>query len=97
MRRCERARRSTRRLHESWPPSTSAGGTCIVTADHGNAEQMLTEAGLPHTAHTTNLVPVVVVPAGGAQAFGIQGLHSGRLADVAPTVLDCSGCRSRRS
>lgn len=61
------------------------GGTCIVTADHGNAEQMLTEAGCPHTAHTTNLVPVVVVAS--SPTTSITSIRDGRLADIAPTVL----------
>ena len=40
--------------------TTSLGGVCLVTADHGNAEQMLEADGVsPHTAHTTNLVPLV--------------------------------------
>ncbi|KAA2213144.1 2,3-bisphosphoglycerate-independent phosphoglycerate mutase [Teichococcus oryzae] len=59
------------------------GGTLLVTADHGNAEMMRDPAtGGPHTAHTTNPVPVVMVggPAGVA-------LSDGRLADVAPTLL----------
>lgn len=70
------------------------GGTAIVTADHGNAEQMLTDAGTPHTSHTTNLVPIIVAPAPRAagQASGeVTGLRSGRLADVAPTVLALLG------
>ena len=61
-----------------------AGGAMVVTADHGNAEMMIDpETGGPHTAHTTNPVPVAVVgaPAGAA-------LADGRLADLAPTVLD---------
>lgn len=63
------------------------GGALLVTADHGNAELMRDPAtGGPHTAHTTNLVPVVLVggPAGAA-------LHEGRLADVAPTLLALMG------
>ena len=65
------------------------GGTCIITADHGNAEHMLTDAGAPHTAHTTNLVPVIVAAAPGSElAASVVGMHAGRLADVAPTVLD---------
>jgi 2,3-bisphosphoglycerate-independent phosphoglycerate mutase len=64
------------------------GGVALVTADHGNAEQMLTADGRPHTAHTTNRVPFVVSAAGGAISRGITGMRSGRLADVAPTVLD---------
>ncbi len=64
-----------------------AGGAIIVTADHGNCETMVDpETGGPHTAHTTNLVPVMVQggPAGAA-------LRDGRLADLAPTVLDLMG------
>jgi 2,3-bisphosphoglycerate-independent phosphoglycerate mutase len=65
-----------------------AGGTMLVTADHGNAEQMKDpETGQPHTAHTTGPVPVVLVnpPA------GISGIGDGRLADVAPTMLALLG------
>lgn len=61
-----------------------AGGTMLVTADHGNAEQMLDPAtGQPHTAHTMNKVPLLLVnpPA------GITALHDGRLADIAPSIL----------
>ncbi|WP_422049207.1 2,3-bisphosphoglycerate-independent phosphoglycerate mutase [Shimia sp.] len=61
----------------------AAGGTMIVTADHGNCEVMVDpETGGPHTAHTTNLVPVVLVN-------GPEGtvLRDGRLADLAPTLL----------
>jgi 2,3-bisphosphoglycerate-independent phosphoglycerate mutase len=57
-------------------------GICLVTADHGNAEQMLEPDGSPHTAHTTNPVPLVAVGWGGRLRNG------GRLADIAPTVLD---------
>jgi 2,3-bisphosphoglycerate-independent phosphoglycerate mutase len=70
------------------------GGVAIVTADHGNAERMLTDDGMPHTSHTTSLVPFIVVPASGIDGepapirFNVQG---GRLADVAPTVLDLLG------
>ncbi|MCR8548784.1 2,3-bisphosphoglycerate-independent phosphoglycerate mutase [Salipiger sp. P9] len=59
------------------------GGAMIVIADHGNCETMWDEAtNGPHTAHTTNLVPVILFggPAGAK-------LHDGRLADVAPTLL----------
>lgn len=61
-----------------------AGGAMIVCADHGNCEVMIDPAtGGPHTAHTTNPVPVILVggPAGAS-------LVSGRLADLAPTLLD---------
>ena len=64
-----------------------AGGAMIVTADHGNCEMMIDpETGGPHTAHTTNPVPVALVggPAG-------VTLRNGRLADLAPTLLDLMG------
>jgi 2,3-bisphosphoglycerate-independent phosphoglycerate mutase len=65
-----------------------AGGTMLVTADHGNAEMMRDPAtGQPHTAHTLNLVPLVLVNAPAQFA----GLQSGRLADVAPTLLELMG------
>ena len=59
------------------------GGAMIVTADHGNCDMMIDpETGGPHTAHTLNLVPVVLV--GGPED---AKLRDGRLADLAPTVL----------
>jgi 2,3-bisphosphoglycerate-independent phosphoglycerate mutase len=63
------------------------GGTMIVTADHGNCETMVDPVtGGPHTAHTTNLVPVILTggPAGAK-------LRDGRLADLAPTLLALMG------
>ncbi|MFM7552091.1 MAG: 2,3-bisphosphoglycerate-independent phosphoglycerate mutase [Actinomycetota bacterium] len=60
-------------------------GVVVVTADHGNAEQMLDAGGEPHTAHTTNPVPVLVVGA------DVRLRPEGRLADLAPTVLDLLG------
>jgi 2,3-bisphosphoglycerate-independent phosphoglycerate mutase len=64
-----------------------AGGAMIVTADHGNCEQMIDPVtGGPHTAHTTNPVPVILV--GGP--VGAR-LRPGRLADLAPTVLELMG------
>ncbi|HEY0214522.1 MAG TPA: 2,3-bisphosphoglycerate-independent phosphoglycerate mutase [Paenirhodobacter sp.] len=61
-----------------------AGGAMIITADHGNCETMINpETGKPHTAHTTNLVPVALV---GGPAW--VSLRPGRLADLAPTLLD---------
>lgn len=66
----------------------AVGGAMIVTADHGNCELMVDPVtGGPHTAHTTNPVPVILVggPAGAALRQG------GRLADLAPTVLALMG------
>lgn len=59
-----------------------AGGAALITADHGNADQMMAEDGSPFTAHTTNPVPFV--------AAGIsRGLREGGiLADIAPTMLE---------
>ena len=63
------------------------GGAMIVTADHGNCEVMVNpQTGAPHTAHTTNLVPVILFN-------GPEGatLNAGRLADLAPSLLDLMG------
>lgn len=65
-------------VHES-------GGACVVTADHGNADNMLEPDGSPNTAHSLNPVPLVVtVP-------GLSLRDGGVLADVAPTVLELLG------
>jgi 2,3-bisphosphoglycerate-independent phosphoglycerate mutase len=60
------------------------GGACVVTADHGNADNMLEPDGSPNTAHSTNPVPLVVTVGG-------VTLTEGRLADVAPTALALLG------
>lgn len=61
----------------------NAGGAMVLTADHGNCEVMVDpETGGPHTAHTTNLVPVALI--GGPKG---ANLRAGRLADLAPTLL----------
>ena len=66
----------------------AAGGAMIVTADHGNCELMRDPAtGGPHTAHTTNPVPVILV--GGPQGARLRA--GGRLADLAPTLLQLMG------
>ncbi len=62
------------------------GGALLVIADHGNCEQMIDyETGKPHTAHTTNPVPCILVGKGLAKSTLRDG---GRLADVSPTILD---------
>jgi 2,3-bisphosphoglycerate-independent phosphoglycerate mutase len=64
----------------------AAGGACLVTADHGNAEQLLEADGTsPHTAHTLNPVPLVLTVEGGSLASG------GTLADLVPTCLALLG------
>jgi 2,3-bisphosphoglycerate-independent phosphoglycerate mutase len=64
------------------------GGTLVITADHGNAEMMRDpQTGEPHTAHTLNPVPFIVVNPPGA----VRRIENGRLADVAPTLLDILG------
>lgn len=57
------------------------GGSAIITADHGNADEVVTIEGLPMTAHTTNQVPVIVTKP------GAELRNDGILADLAPTVL----------
>jgi 2,3-bisphosphoglycerate-independent phosphoglycerate mutase len=67
---------------------TRAGGCLLITADHGNVEMMRDpKTGQPHTAHTTNPVPLLLVnpPA------GVSGLRDGKLADIAPTLLALLG------
>ena len=66
-----------------------AGGATLVTADHGNADKMLADDGTPHTAHTTAPVPLVLVDATG-RGRSLQG-RRGRLADIAPTLLEMVG------
>ncbi len=61
----------------------SLGGVAMVTADHGNVEQMLTADGQPMTAHTCNPVPFILV---GERFKGCQLLAGGILADIAPTI-----------
>jgi 2,3-bisphosphoglycerate-independent phosphoglycerate mutase len=63
----------------------AAGGVCLITADHGNAEEMLAADGVnPQTAHTTNPVPLVVT------AHGLA-VEPGELSDLAPTALALLG------
>jgi 2,3-bisphosphoglycerate-independent phosphoglycerate mutase len=69
-----------------------AGGTALITADHGNAEYMWDEDGNPWTAHTTNLVPFILVEGEGLKIPGhgteVTLRDDGRLADIAPTILE---------
>ena len=70
----------------------AAGGAMLVTADHGNAETMVDPAtGQPHTAHTLNPVPVMLVEAARPGRNAAIALRDGRLADVAPTLLELLG------
>jgi 2,3-bisphosphoglycerate-independent phosphoglycerate mutase len=64
-----------------------AGTVVVVTADHGNAEEMTDEQGRPKTAHTTRPVPIIVVGADEVKSLRAEG----RLSDVAPTVLELLG------
>jgi 2,3-bisphosphoglycerate-independent phosphoglycerate mutase len=60
------------------------GGTWLITADHGNAEQTKDEKGQPHTQHTTNLVPLIAV---GLKDANVTIREKGALSDLAPTLL----------
>jgi 2,3-bisphosphoglycerate-independent phosphoglycerate mutase len=62
-----------------------SGGACVITADHGNADNMLEPDGSPNTAHSMNPVPLIVTATAGELREG------GILADVAPTVLALLG------
>jgi len=63
----------------------ASGGACLITADHGNADNMLEPDGSPNTAHSLNPVPVIVT----AEGFSLD--EGGILADVAPTILELLG------
>ncbi len=81
---CEAADQGLTRVVEAME---ARGGCYLILADHGNAEVMRQENGDPHTAHTTNLVPLIV---GGAVEV-TELLDGGCLGDVAPTILDLFG------
>ena len=66
----------------------SLGGSAIITADHGNADKMLDDNGNAFTAHTTNVVPFIVV---GEKFKNVKLCENGKLCDVAPTLLDMMG------
>ena len=75
-------------LFEITEAINNIGGSMIICADHGNCETMINlETGNPHTAHTTNQVPVILVD----QSKNIQLRNGGKLADIAPTLLELMG------
>ena len=61
------------------------GYTTLLIADHGNCETMMNPDGSPHTAHTTNPVPMILIDK------EIQSIHNGVLGDIAPTILELMG------
>ncbi len=67
------------------PEILKTGGFVIITADHGNAEEIVDKEGLPLTSHTTNLVPFILVS---SEHTSCKLKVGGRLCDVAPTILD---------
>ncbi len=70
------------------PEILDSGGTVLITADHGNSEMMKEEDGSPHTAHTLNPVPFILVNDDMRDAVLRE---EGKLADIAPTMLDIMG------
>jgi 2,3-bisphosphoglycerate-independent phosphoglycerate mutase len=82
---CEAVDGAVGRIAEA---TLAMGGALFITADHGNCECMRDEGGQPHTAHTLNPVPAVLV----AQGFEARQLRGGgALSDVAPTLLRLFG------
>jgi 2,3-bisphosphoglycerate-independent phosphoglycerate mutase len=63
------------------------GGVALVTADHGNSEKMIDDRGQPHTTHTLNPVPFILVDDTRRDAV----LNAGSLGDIAPTILEIMG------
>jgi 2,3-bisphosphoglycerate-independent phosphoglycerate mutase len=79
-------------LGEVVPEVLARGGALLIIADHGNAELMIDPgSGGPHTAHTTNPVPCILVGADGLGKGEVSLRSGGRLADVAPTLLELIG------
>jgi 2,3-bisphosphoglycerate-independent phosphoglycerate mutase len=73
-------------VHDVVEAAREKGGVCILTADHGNAEQTRLADGSPMTAHTINPVPLTIVGAG-----DVTLREDGRLCDIAPTILELLG------
>jgi 2,3-bisphosphoglycerate-independent phosphoglycerate mutase len=73
-------------VHDVVETVLAKGGVCLVTADHGNAEQMKLADGSPMTAHTTNPVPLMLIGAG-----NVRLCEGGKLSDIAPTMLEFLG------
>ncbi|MDR2578470.1 MAG: 2,3-bisphosphoglycerate-independent phosphoglycerate mutase [Chitinispirillales bacterium] len=73
-------------VHDVVEAVVKRGGACVITADHGNAEQTRLPDGSPMTSHTTNPVPLTVIGAG-----DIKLREDGTLADIAPTFLQLLG------
>ena len=69
------------------PKALDLNYVMVVIADHGNSDYMINPDGSPHTAHTTNPVPVILIDKAGA----IKNVKNGKLADVAPTLLEILG------
>ncbi|MFD2206735.1 2,3-bisphosphoglycerate-independent phosphoglycerate mutase [Kiloniella antarctica] len=81
----EAAETVDRCLQDIHAATLSVGGRLLITADHGNAEEMLDPiTGLPHTAHTLNPVPILLING----PDNVTKIANGRLADIAPTILD---------
>lgn len=79
-------------LHRIAEQVLAMNGILVITADHGNAEQMIDlETGAPHTAHTTNPVPFYLITPEDSLLRRVRLREGGRLADVAPTILDILG------
>ncbi len=83
VRACETADRDAQAVVNA---ALAHGYTTIIIADHGNAEYMVNDDGSPNTAHTTNLVPCILV-----DAEYRNPIKSGKLADMAPTILELMG------
>ncbi|MEQ8764947.1 MAG: 2,3-bisphosphoglycerate-independent phosphoglycerate mutase [Planctomycetota bacterium] len=74
-------------LGRIWPVVKDQGGGILLTADHGNCEQMVDyDTGEPHTAHTTNPVPLILVDEKAVSKVALS--DGGRLCDIAPTILE---------